>query len=481
MNIEIMPDSKLSLCGHVHRTHDGHVIIIVEDSVDWAVTSCEELPLLQFLQDHGPCDFSELKETFGGCEHVLKHLVDRGVISVSGIRSANPPLGPIRTVPHWLTLNVTSHCNYGCLYCYNRQSVGSVMEPSTAISAIRNLLKVTPTLNVHFHGGEPLLAWETITGAMDYAKGLNPNVTFTLQTNGSLLTHGRIRTLSEYGVSVSLSIDGFTEYHNRWRLDSHGNSTLLRTQRALAMLLSHSVKTGLTLVLTSANAGSLPAIVEHFDSLGVRLLGINHLFRSGLAVGRWDELAVSSERAYLSARETLLKIQELNFGRPRQDRLVEPNLRYLVLNTLTTLRCFMCQRSPCGAGLSNLGCSPNGDLYPCDDFAGQEQFRLGNVLDESLDLNALFANSAVIQQFREATVDKIHGCSTCCWRQICCSDCTAKRFYSTGSLYRRNQYTCEYYRLLIPDLLVGLESGTYDLELLGVIEMVERLTGGETR
>ena len=47
--------------------------------------------------------------------------------------------------------------------------------------------------------------------------------------------------------------------------------------------------------------------------------------------------------------------------------------------------CLRKRLSGCGAGREYMAVTPEGDLYPCHQFVGREQYRIGNLDDESLD------------------------------------------------------------------------------------------------
>ena len=72
----------------------------------------------------------------------------------------------------------------------------------------------------------------------------------------------------------------------------------------------------------------------------------------------------------------------------------------------------------CGAGYEYVAVTPEGDIYPCHQFVGQEQFRQGSVLDDTMDLDLAKTFSGLNIYTREQ-----------------CRDCWAK-FYCSGWLQR---------------------------------------------
>ncbi len=46
----------------------------------------------------------------------------------------------------------------------------------------------------------------------------------------------------------------------------------------------------------------------------------------------------------------------------------------------------MCNKriTGCGAGNEYLSVTPNGDIYPCHQFVGNEEFKMANIFDEEI-------------------------------------------------------------------------------------------------
>ncbi|MCP5106362.1 MAG: radical SAM protein [bacterium] len=108
---------------------------------------------------------------------------------------------------------VTDACNFQCSYCFQKKEP-RYMERATIRKAAPFIY---PFLNkdqscIAFFGGEPLLAFDNITSAVHLFQKLNreekKNITFTLTTNGSLLTDHMLRFFDRHRFSLMLSFDG---------------------------------------------------------------------------------------------------------------------------------------------------------------------------------------------------------------------------------------------------------------------------------
>ena len=96
---------------------------------------------------------------------------------------------------------------------------------------------------VIFHGGEPLLAGASrlVETAQRVRNAVPPQTTisFSIQTNGTLLNEAALVLLAQADIWVSLSIDGGKKAHDLHRLDHGGRSSFSRTLEALELLESH--------------------------------------------------------------------------------------------------------------------------------------------------------------------------------------------------------------------------------------------------
>ena len=111
-----------------------------------------------------------------------------------------------------------------------------------------------PEICVIFHGGEPLLAGSDClvetTQWIRAAVPLSTTISFSLQTNGTLLDETRLTALVEANIGISLSIDGGKSANDLHRLDHKGKSSFDTTLRALELLEANpSIYSGLISVV----------------------------------------------------------------------------------------------------------------------------------------------------------------------------------------------------------------------------------------
>lgn len=122
-----------------------------------------------------------------------------------------------------LIVKICSICNLSCDYCYvfNKADKSHQIEPDVMsmevvemlLFRIDELFSETKQKHLHitFHGGEPLLAGEDFfTSFIDKYRAIvrNGEISFGLQTNGTLLNEKWCKLLDKLNIHFGVSIDG---------------------------------------------------------------------------------------------------------------------------------------------------------------------------------------------------------------------------------------------------------------------------------
>ncbi len=163
-------------------------------------------------------------------------------------------------------VKVASRCNLDCGYCYvyNMGDDGWRRQPKRlavdTIAALGRSLRELASdqdaaFSVVLHGGEPLLLGpERLTLLCATLRSELPlGCTLAIQTNGVLLDDAVIEICIEHDVSISISLDGPKEVHDRARPDLRGRGTYSRVAAALDRLRvtpeRHRLLTGVLAVI----------------------------------------------------------------------------------------------------------------------------------------------------------------------------------------------------------------------------------------
>ena len=98
--------------------------------------------------------------------------------------------------------------------------------------------------------------------------------------------------------------------------------------------------------------------------------------------------------------------------------------------------CLPKRLSGCGAGYEYLAVSPEGDLYPCHQFVGQEEFKIGTVVSG-------LQNHKLSKTFQTAHVLNKEACKKCWARFFCSGGCHANAFNFNKDILKPYQIGCE--------------------------------------
>lgn len=139
-----------------------------------------------------------------------------------------------------MTLQVTQQCNLKCNYCpysgsyYNREHNNRNMTFETAKKAVDFYITHAfdmPSLQVGFYGGEPLIQYDLIKKVVEYCEGkcFGKKVQYRMTTNATLLTDEIIDFLMTHDFTLTISLDGPQNYHdkNRHRIDDSGSFSVV--------------------------------------------------------------------------------------------------------------------------------------------------------------------------------------------------------------------------------------------------------------
>ena len=89
-----------------------------------------------------------------------------------------------------------------------------------------------------------------------------------------------------------------------------------------------------------------------------------------------------------------------------------------------------------GAGSEYVAITPEGDIYPCHQFVGNEDFKMGNVYDGSFDTN-------LADTFAGLNIYTKPDCQKCWAKFYCSGGCAAGGYQANGDLRKPSFVACE--------------------------------------
>lgn len=373
----------------------------------------------------------DLTMDFGDADRVGQFMEATGIFEPPS--EAHPPA----TVPlRALSLAVAQKCNLGCTYCYARQGnfggAESSMSLDVARAAVDRLLDGAAPgeqISLAYLGGEPLAGRPVLRAATEYAARkaaeAGVEVAFSLTTNATLLDAEDADFFERHRFSVTVSIDGVGDAHDRLRPFKSGRGSYERVVERARLLLSRSPRHSRVTARVTVTPDNL-RLRETLDELlrlGFDAVQFSPMLSSPSGAG---ELGTAALGAMLS--------QLIECGGEFERRLREGSL-YPFLNVINTLRRIH-ERSrdeyPCGAGGAYLGVSSGGGLYACHRFVDDEAGAMGDLaggIDESRRRLWLLDRNVYAQE----------PCRACWARHLCGGGCHHEAIH-------RGRPACDYIR-----------------------------------
>ncbi|NLB18385.1 MAG: thioether cross-link-forming SCIFF peptide maturase [Syntrophomonadaceae bacterium] len=344
-----------------------------------------------------------------------------------------------KAVPKSICLNIAHACNMRCRYCFAGQgSFGQaheIMSQEIACRAVDFLLNASEdrkNLELDFFGGEPLLNFDVVKNTVAYAREkaavAGKKFNFTLTTNALDLDEEKRNYLIDEGIAVILSLDGRPEINDRMRIRPGGAGTYDDiAPRIQAMVDMDPVSYFVRGTFTAQNL-DFSRDFQHLCELGFKNVSLEPVTggEPGIALEEEHLLQIMAEYEELA---------EIIWAREQEQKPV--NFFHFNLD-LNQGPCLAKRITGCGAGIEYLAITPGGDIYPCHQFIGHAEFKMGNVEEQGL-------VQSIKDKFAGNTVP-YKGCRECWARFYCGGGCHAAAFFNNGDLSKPHQLACSMHK-----------------------------------
>ncbi|MEG1395713.1 MAG: thioether cross-link-forming SCIFF peptide maturase [Oscillospiraceae bacterium] len=397
----------------------------------------EALNLLLKTQGDTP-DFSVRPAGMGEEWDELKALADEGLLFtnddyIEPSVAVNVQKGsPIKA----LCLHVSHDCNLRCRYCF--ASTGDfgtghrlTMDFETAKRAIDFVIEKSGSrrnIEVDFFGGEPLMAMDTVKKTVAYARSIEEEhgkcFRFTITTNGVLLDDENIAYINKEMSNAVLSLDGRPAVNDHMRKTINGKGSYdIIVPKFKQLVDGRGDKDYYLRGTFTHNNLDFAADVTHVASLGFRNISVEPVVSEpecSWALQDDDIPTILAE--YEKLAEELKGRDDINFFHFNVDLAQGP--------------CVIKRMRGCGAGCEYVAVTPEGDLYPCHQFVGNAEYKLGNVFEGTFD-------HALSDKFAELNIYTREDCKTCWARFYCSGGCSASNLLVNGDIKKPHHVGCE--------------------------------------
>ena len=337
-----------------------------------------------------------------------------------------------------MCLNVAHDCNLRCGYCFAAQGdfggTRKLMPLEVGKAAIDFLIKNSANrhnIELDFFGGEPLMNFGVVKEVVKYARSIekdyNKNFRFTITTNGMLLDDDKIDFINKEMANVVLSLDGRKETNDRLRY-------------------------------TAGNKGSYDVIVPKFQKL-VAQRGDKEYYARGTFTKYnldfskdvfhmnelgFDQISVEpvvtdpcvpyalTEEDLPAIFEEYEKLAKMLIERKKSGNSF--NFFHFMLD-LDQGPCAIKRLRGCSCGNEYVAVTPEGDIYPCHQFVGEDQWKMGNVLDGTVDME-------MKKMFSTANVYAKPECTNCWAKFYCSGGCNANNMSFNKSIFKPHKLSC---------------------------------------
>lgn len=416
---------------HIFDDLSYRMLGFFEDNIP---TECEELSFISLKEYSKEDILSAFNELSALCNEGLLFSPDYEIKDLDKyIEDA-----PVKA----MCIHIAHDCNLKCEYCFaSKGDFGQgrkLMDFETGKKAIDFVIdksKSRRNIEIDFFGGEPLMNFETVKKIVEYArekeKEFNKNFRFTITTNGVLLDKSKIDYINREMCNAVLSLDGRKEVNDwmRKRADNTGSyDTILPKFKELVENRNHDnyyirgtfTKHNLDFandVLDIVNSGFLQVSIEP-------------------VVCEEDKTYALTEADLPRIFEEYEKLAKLYIERKKAGKGF--NFFHFMID-LDSGPCAIKRVKGCGCGNEYIAVTPEGDIYPCHQFVGKDEYKMGNVHTGEFDLK-------IKKYFSSANVTAKAECKTCFAKNFCSGGCNANNYAFNGDILKPHRLSCELQR-----------------------------------
>lgn len=370
------------------------------------------------------------------------------------------PDGPIIKA---MCLHICHDCNMRCRYCFagtgdygtHKRSMLSVETGKKAIDFLIASSGKRHNLDIDFFGGEPLLNWPVVVELTKYCEQRSvqtgKDIRITITTNALLLDPEKTAFINQHMKNCVLSIDGRPEIHNKMRPGIGGKPTYEPIRDHIIDFIEAREKDDSTFreyyvrgTFTRHNLDFSEDVRHIADRLHARHISMEPVVSApgaGYDIREEDIESINKEyeklAGYIDAGRN--SDRPVHFFHFRMDFEGGP--------------CVCKRLKGCGVGSEYVAVTPEGDIYPCHQFVGEQKFLMGNVadIDRIIDADGNMKPEKSIEDILDPDVRRMFferlmpdrpECVQCFARYHCGGGCAANRYFSSGSLDEEYKIGC---------------------------------------
>lgn len=361
-----------------------------------------------------------------------------------------------------IVFRTTSACNLDCIYCYDKLNHVDYNKEDEKFEQkideiVRNIEKVLINKDckslIIFHGGEPLLIQpKTYEKLIKKLLKINPNLAFSIQTNGTGITEEFIELFKKYKINVGISLDGCNEKQNCNRIYKNGKNSFDIVMKKINMLNKSKVNFGIVMTVSKECIGHEKELYE--------FIAENNLHCNiRPAFGEAEESYVMTDDEYysffknmfelwISDEESRVSLKQIKEIYDEFARNLEPS--NIIKGCTAKCNCFE----------DYISLDIYGNIYSCNRTYKKPEFYYGNINETEY-----YEIYKKMQQANNQHKEFIENseCKDCEIYEDCKGGCPANAFMRTGKINSAEKYFCNA-RIKIKRYV------KYRMQELGIIE-----------
>jgi len=323
-------------------------------------------------------------------------------------------------------LHVAHDCNLRCEYCFAHTGSfageRTLMDLSTGQAAIDFVIKNSGdrrNIEVDFFGGEPLMNLGAVRGIVAYARSIekkyNKNFRFTITTNGMLLDDETARFINENMANVVLSLDGRERVNDRVRKTLSGGGcydSVVGKFKDIADARgqdNYYIRGTFTAYNKDFSNDAAHLADLGFEQISIEPVVLDEGRRCAIKKEDLDDICLEYEKLL----ELYIKRGDFNF--------------FHFMTDLSGGPCVQKRIRGCGAGCEYIAVTPDGDIFPCHQFVGREEFKMGSVYGGAVDAD-------IREKFERTNVYTKEKCRGCFAKFYCSGGCMANAYNFSGDI-----------------------------------------------
>ena len=382
------------------------------------------------------------------------------------------------TLSH-LYLELTYKCNFHCEYCFTDfggyYDKGNSMSFETAKNAIDFLLIGKSCDNkdllLTFFGGEPLLEFRLIKRIVEYGNEISAKsdkrIKYQIITNGSLLTKEVLEFLNKNRIFVQINIDGTRNFHDYLRHYKEGQPSYSIILKNLKEFCNYDF------------------LRKNFALRGTYIPGFYSYKKLAMFLRSFEPLSIlinpvvyphkENKLFFLDKEKSEVHCKELEeFYKALYSHILSMKKPFYSVEIARLRALLSCSKEIfpyyCGAGKGHLSIGPDGKIYPCFAFSGDDSFCCGDVNKNKFDENAAGFNKLNINN----DIKEREECRKCIGKNICKGGCAHVNYLVTGSIYKPDNIRCEIERFRIKKMIKFAIDFKRQSRVAGITEFIEQ-------